>query len=150
MYPFTDMSSSGTGRKALASAFLMLILLAIPFAMVYYTSTDIYKDRYQQWRKNNERAAQTKPVRQTIDQFILSKDEKVDFKKISLEFKGVQEKAYLLNLYLLDFDRQQPFPVQVSKKDSKEPISFGGHQFKIVSGNDRFIKMKLIDSYQTP
>jgi hypothetical protein len=76
--------------------------------------------------------------------------EKVDFKKISLEFKGVQEKAYLLHLYLLDFDRQQPFPVQVSKKDSKEPITFGGHQFKIVSGSDRFIKLKLIDSYQTP
>jgi hypothetical protein len=144
------MSSSGSGRKALASAFLIFTLLAIPFGMVYYTSTDTYKARYQQWRKNNEQAAQTKPARQTIDQFILTKDEKVDFKKISLEFKGVQEKAYLLNLYLLDFDRQQPFPVQVSKKDLKEPITFGGHQFKIVSGNKRFIKLKLIDSYQTP
>ncbi|MBT8346088.1 MAG: hypothetical protein KJO60_16310 [Desulfofustis sp.] len=150
MYPFTDMSPSGSSRKALASAFLVITLLAIPFGMVYYTSTDTYKARYQQWRKNNEQAAKPPQAKQSIDQFILSKDEKLDFKKISLEFKGVQEKAYHLNLYLLDFDRQQPFPVQVSKKDSKEPITFGGHQFKIVSGNDRFIKLKLVDSYQTP
>jgi hypothetical protein len=150
VYPFTDMSSSGPGRKAFASAFLVLTLLAIPFGMVYYTSTDTYKARYQQWRQNNEQAAQPEHAAQSIEQFILSKDEKLDFKKIALEFKGVQEKAYLLNLYLLDFDRQQPFAVQVAKKDAKEPITFGGHQFKIVSGNDRFIKLKLIDSYQTP
>lgn len=150
MYPFTDMSSSGTGRKALASAFLVLTLLAIPFGMIYYTSTDTYKARYQQWRKNNEQAAQPAPVNGNIDQFTLSKDEKLELKKISLEFKGVEEKAYHLNLYLLDFDKQQPFPVKVAKKDTKEPITFGGHQFKILSGNDRFIRLKLLDSYQTP
>lgn len=150
MYPFTDMSSSGSNRKALASAFLVITLVAIPFAMVYYTSTDAYKARYQQWRKNNEQAAMPPQAKQNIEQFILSKDEKLDFQKISLEFKGVEEKAYLLNLYLLDFDRQQPFPMQISKKESKKPITFGGHQFKIVTGNDRFLKLKLIDSYQTP
>ena len=150
VYPFTDMSSSGSSRKALASAFLVFTLLAIPFGMVYYTSTDTYKARYQQWRKNNEQAAKPVQAKQSIEQFILSKDEKLDFKKISLEFKGVQDKAYLLNLYLLDFDRQQPFPMEIAKKDAKNPITFGGHQFKIVTGNDRFLKLKLIDSYQTP
>ena len=144
------MSSSGSGRKALASAFLILTLLAIPFGMVYYTSTDMFKTRYQQWRKNNEEAARPSPVNQNTDQFILTKDEKLELNKISLEFKGIQEKAYHLNLYLLDFDRQQPFPVQVSKKEAKQPITFGGHQFRILSGNDRFIKLKLLDSYQTP
>jgi len=144
------MSSSGSGRKALASAFLVFTLLAIPFGMLYYTSTDTYKARYQQWRAHNEQAAQPQPARQTIEQFILSKDEKLDFKKISLEYKGIHEKSYLLHLYLLDFDRQQPFSFRVSKKDAKEPITFGGHQFRILSGNDRFIKMKLIDSYHTP
>ena len=117
---------------------------------IYYTSTDTYKARYQQWRKNNEQAAQPAKVNRNIDQFTLSKDEKLELKKISLEFKGVQEKAYHLNLYLLDFDKQQPFPVKVAKKDTKEPITFGGHQFKILSGNDRFIRLKLLDSYQTP
>ena len=144
------MSSSGTGRKALASAFLVFILLAIPFGMIYYTSTDTYKARYQQWRKNNEEAARPAPVNRNTDQFVLSKDEKLELKKISLEFKGVQEKSYHLNLYLLDFDKQQPFPVQVAKKDTKEPITFGGHQFRILAGNDKFIRLKLLDSYHTP
>lgn len=144
------MSSSTGGRRTFASLFLILTLVMIPFGLVYYTSTDFYKSRYQQWRKNNERASKPTQSSQITDQFILSRDEKLELSKISVEFKGIQEKNFLLNLYLLDFDRQQPFPLLVPKKEVREPIIFGGHQFTILSGNDRFIKLKLIDSYQTP
>lgn len=144
------MFSSTGGKRTFASLFLIFTLVMIPFGIVYYTSTDFYKERFQQWRKNNERASQPIQSSQATDQFILSKDEKLEINKICLEFKGIKEKHFLFNLYLLDFDRQQSFPVQVSKKEAKEPFTFGGHQFTMLSGNDRFIKLKLIDSYQTP
>ena len=144
------MSSPTRGKRALASLFLIFTLVMIPFGIAYYTSTDFYKQRFQQWRQNNERASQPSPTGKIADQFILAKDEKLEINEICLEFKGVQEKNYLFNLYLLDFDRQQSFPMQVSKKEAKEPFTFGGHRFTILTGNDRFIKLKLIDRYQTP
>ena len=144
------MFSSSGRRRALASLFLILILVVIPFIMIYYTSTGFQGARYQQWLKRNERASQPNPSGQPTDQFIVSRDKKLEINKICIEFKGVREHKFILNLYLLDFDRQQPFPMEVSKKEARESITFGGNQFVILSGNDRLIKVKLIDSYQTP
>lgn len=144
------MSSSSGRRRTLGAMFLVFTLVGIPFAMVYYTSTDFYKARYQQWRKSNEEASRPTPARQNTDQFILTRDEKLKVNKICLEYKGVQEKKFLFNLYLLDFDPKQPFPVLVSKKEAKQSFTVAGHQFKMLSGNDRFINLKLLHSFQTP
>ena len=74
----------------------------------------------------------------------------MELEKIGIEFKGIQDKNFLLNLYLLDFDREQSFPKQVPKKEIRESITFGGTQFTILSGNDRAITVKLLDSTQSP
>ena len=143
-------TSSAGGRKTIASLFLILALGLIPFGILYYTSSENSDARFQQWRENRRQAVQPVQPTTSTDQFVLTREEKLELNKISVEFKGIQEKNFLLNLYLLDFDRQQPFPLLVPKKEVREPIVFGGHQFTILSGNDRFIKLKLIDSYQTP
>ena len=143
-------NSSTGGKKQLASLFLILALGLIPFGILYYTMGDKSGARYEQWREDRRQAAQPVQLIKSTDQFILTKDEKLELNKIGIEFKGVENKNFLLNLYLLDFDRQQSFPVQVSKKDIKEPISFGGTQFTILAGNERTVKLKLIDSHQTP
>ena len=144
-------SNSSTGdRRPLVSLFLILALGLIPFGILYYTLGDKSDARYQQWRESRRQEVEPVQLIKSTDQFILTKDEKLELNKICIEFKGVENKNFLLNLYLLDFDRQQSFPVQVSKKDIRESITFGGTQFTILSGNDRTIKVKLIDSYQTP
>ena len=144
-------SNSSTGdKRPLVSLLLILALGLIPFGILYYTLGDKSDARYQQWRESRRQAAEPVPLIKSTDQFILTKDEKLELNKIGIEFKGVENKNFLLNLYLLDFDRQQSFPVQVPKKDIRESITFGGTQFTILSGNDRTIKVKLIDSYQTP
>ena len=143
--------TSSTGdKRPLASLFLILALGLIPFGILYYTLADKSDARYQQWRENRRQAAQPVQLIKSTDQFILTKDEKLELNKICIEFKGVENKNFLLNLYLLDFDRQQSFPVQVPKKDIRESITFGGTQFTILAGNDRTVKLKLIDSFQTP
>ena len=143
-------TSSTGGRKPLISLLLILALGLIPFGILYYTLSDKSDAQYQQWRENRRQTAQPVQLNKSSDQFILTKDEKLELNKICIEFKGVENRNFLLNMYLLDFDRQQSFPMQVPKSDIKESITFGGTQFTILSGNDRIIKLKLMDSYQTP
>ncbi len=142
--------SSAGGRKTIASLFLILALGLIPFGILYYTSSENSDARFQQWRENRRQAVQPVQPTKSTDQFVLTREEKLELNKICIEFKGVQNRNFLLNLYLLDFDRQQAFPIQVPKKDIRESITFGGTQFTILSGNERTIKLKLIDSHETP
>ncbi len=55
------MSSSSTSRRKTIAALFLVLILAIPFAMVYYESTDSYKARYQQWHKLADEAG--RPIR---------------------------------------------------------------------------------------
>ena len=144
------MSSSPNRRKALGALFLFLTLVGIPFAMVYYASTDYYQARFQQWRKKNVEASNAVSARRSPDHYVVARGEKLKTNKIWLEYKGIEEKKFRFDLYLLDFDPKQPFPVQVSKKEAKESFTVAGHQFKMLSGNDRFINLKLVHKFQTP
>jgi hypothetical protein len=143
-------TSSSGGSKTLASLFLLLALGLIPFGILYCTLSEDSDARFQKWRENRRQEVQPVKSIKSTDQFILTKDEKLELNKIGIEYNGVQNKNFLFKLYLLDFDRQQSFPMQVPKKDIRESITFGGTQFTILSGNDRTIKLKLIDSYETP
>jgi hypothetical protein len=135
------------GSKCL---FLLLALGLIPFGILYCTLSEDSDARFQKWRENRRQEVQPVKSIKSTDQFILTKDEKLELNKIGIEYNGVQNKNFLFKLYLLDFDRQQSFPMQVPKKDIRESITFGGTQFTILSGNDRTIKLKLIESYETP
>ena len=145
------MSSSSTNRRKTLAGLFLVVTMAIPFVMVYYVSTDSYKARYQQWRKTNEipNTRQSQAI-QNSDQFILTKNQKLEINKIGLEYKGIANKQLLINLYLLDFDPKQPYPIKVSKKEAKKGFTIGDHRFKMLSGNDRFINLKLLESFQTP
>ena len=145
------MSSSSTNRRKTLAGLFLIMTMAIPFAMVYYVSTDTYKARYQQWRKNNEIPNTRKSQAiQNTDQFILTKNQKLEINKIGLEYKGVENKHFLIDLYLLDFDPKQPYPIKIPKKDAKKGFTIADHRFKMLSGNDRFINLKLLESFQTP
>ncbi len=142
--------SSTDGRKTLASLFLILALGLIPFGILYYTLSEKSDARFQQWRENRRQEIQPVQSIKSTNEFILTKDEKLELDEICIEFKGVQNRNFLFNLYLLDFDRQQSFPKQVPKKDIRETITFGGTQFTILSGNDRLIKLKLLERHAPP
>jgi hypothetical protein len=144
------MSSSSTNRRKTLAALFLVFTLAIPFAMVYYVSTDSYKARYQQWRKSADEAGRPIRSKQAADQFILARDEKLEINNISLEYKGIMRKNLMINLYLLDFDPQQPYLVEIPRKQAKDGFTIADHQFLLISGNDRFINLKLLDSFQTP
>ena len=129
---------SSENRRKYFAIFFVLVILAIPFAMIYYVSTDTYKERYRNWRKRSDEINRT--VRSTVsaDQVVLSKDEKLKVGRTYLEFKGFEKKTIFLNLYLLDLDPQQAYPKTFSKKEAKKGITIGGNKFELIAVNKHF------------
>jgi len=140
--------SSDNRRKFLA-IFFVLVILAIPFAMIYYVSTDTYKERYRNWRKRSDEINRTVHSTLKADQVVLSKDEKLKVGRTCLEFKGLEKKTIFLNLYLLDLDSQQAYPKTFLKKEAKKGITIGGNKYKLIAVNKRFLSLKLLNSSQT-
>jgi hypothetical protein len=139
---------STENRRKYFAIFFVFVILAIPFAMIYYVSTDTYKERYRNWRKRSDEINRT--VRSTVssDQVVLSKDEKIKVGRTYLEFTGFEDRTIFLNLYLLDLDSQQAYPKKFSKKEAKKGITIGGNKFKLIAVNKRFLSLKLLNPPQ--
>lgn len=140
--------SSSTRKKAFA-LFFIILTLAIPFAIIYYLSTDYYKERYQQWRKNSDESG--REIRSTItaDRIILKKNEKLVVGRTCLVFKGLEKKVILVDLYLLDLDPEQPYLIKLPRRDTDKDLIIGGNTFKLVSVNNQYLNLQLVHSPQT-
>lgn len=129
----------------------MVLVLGIPFGMIYYVSTDYYQNRFKEWRKRNE-IASTLPARTGVKdgQIILLKDKKQQVGKIALVFKGYRKKYISLDIYLLDLDPQQPYALEIKKQGSSQELLLGESYYQIVSVNDRYLNIKRLNTYQSP
>ena len=142
---------SSQGRKKILALLFVVLVLAIPFGMVYYVSTDFYQNRFQEWRKRNEIIPAQTPRTEVKDgQIILLKDKKQQVGKMALVFKDYRKKSIFLDIYLLDLDPQQPYPLEIKKQGSKQELLLGEHYYQIVSVNNRYLNIKPLDTYQSP
>jgi hypothetical protein len=142
---------SSQGRKKILALLFMLLVLSIPFGMMYYVSTDYYKNRFQEWRMRNE-TAPALPARTGVkdNQIILLKDKKQQVGKMALVFREYRQKKIFLDVYLLDLDPQQPYPLEIKKQGAKQELLLGEHYYQIVSVNNRYLNIKRLDAYQSP
>ncbi|MBT8333551.1 MAG: hypothetical protein KJP19_03895 [Deltaproteobacteria bacterium] len=141
---------SSENRRKYWAIFFVLVTLAIPFVMIYYVSTDTYKDRYREWRKRSDEINRTVRSSVNADQVVLAKDEKLKVGRTYLEFKGFEKKTIFLNLYLIDLDSLQAYPKTFLKKEAKRGITLGGNKYKLLAVNKRFLSLKLLNSTQSP
>ncbi len=142
---------SSQGRRKILALLFMVLVLGIPFGMIYYVSTDYYQNRFQEWRKRNEiTPALPAPNGVKENQVILLKDKKQQVGKIALVFKEYRQKTIFLDIYLLDLDPQQPYPLEIKKQGSKQELLLGEHYYQIVSVNNRYLNIKHLDTYQSP
>jgi hypothetical protein len=142
---------SSQSRRKIVALLFFLVVLGIPFGMIYYVSTDNYQNRFQEWRKRNE-IASTLPARTGVKagQVILLKNKKQQVGKIALVFKDYSKKTIFLDIYLLDLDPQQPYPLEIKKQRSSQELLLGESYFQIVSVNDRYLNIKRLNTYQSP
>ncbi len=136
-------------RKGWLAVLFILSTLAIPFVIVYYVSTDSYKERFRGWRANNEAAGLPSKSKISRDEILLMKDEKVLIDGTCLVYKGIKDKQLYLDLYLLDFDPKQPFSRNIPKKSPPETIKLGNNLYRIDSVNNRFMKLKILSRFKT-
>ncbi len=142
---------SAQPNRKLSATLLLLLILAIPFVLMYYLSTDFYKRRAQQWQPSTtEVMDSTQNSRVNTDQVILKKDEMIDVGKTRLVYRGVENRMIQIDLYLLDLDPKESFRLKFSKKQAKKEISIGDDKYRMLSMNDRFLNLKIVSQFRTP
>ncbi len=137
-------------KKNLLTPLFIITILTIAFGILYYVSTDFYKQRYPKGRKEFDYSG--RPVQQivTTGQLILPKNEKLVIDRTCLVFKGVDQKMIIIDLYLLDLDPEQAYEKRFLKKAAKKELLLGKGRYHLISVNDKNLVLKKIDKPITP
>ncbi len=141
---------SSQPNRRLSATLLLLLILAIPFVLMYYLSTDFYKRRSEQWTRSPAEVEQAVKPQLNADRVILEKNERVAVGRTSLVYRGIEKKMIHIDLYLLDLDPEESFRLKFSKKEAKKSISIGDNTYRLLSMNDRFLNLKIISQFRTP
>ena len=136
-------------RKGWLAILFIILTLAIPFALVYYTSTPAYKERFKGWRERNAAAGLPSRSKVTQEQVLLLKDEKVIIDRICVVFKGLTNRNINLDLYLLDLDPEIPYPLSFSKKAVDKGIWLENTMFSLLSAKENTLRLKIEDQFST-
>jgi hypothetical protein len=123
---------------------IVITFLAIVVGVLYYISTDFYKQQHSMGRKEFDYGGRPVQSTATTDQVILTKNEKFVIGRTCLVFRGVEKKRILVDLYLLDLDPQQAYEKRISKKDAKKELLLGEGRYRLISINDQHLILKIL------
>jgi hypothetical protein len=122
----------------------VITFLAIVVGVLYYISTDYYKQRFSQGREEFDYGGRPVQSTATADQVILTKNEKLILGRTCLVFRGVKKKMIIVDLYLLDLDPEQPYEKRFSKKIAKKEMMLGEGRYRLISVNNQHLVLKTI------
>lgn len=124
---------------------IIITLLAIVLGVLYYVSTDFYKQKHPQGRKEFDYGGRPVQSTATADQVLLTKNEKLVIDRTCLVYKGVEKKIILVDLYLLDLDPEQAYEKRFLKKDAKKEILLGEGRYRLLSVNNQHLILKKLN-----
>jgi len=124
--------------------------MAIPFAILYQISSEPFQGYDQAGSKSNKSASMPIQSKLSDTKILLIKNEKLVIGRTALEFKGVEQKTIFIDLYLLDLDNEQPYPKKISIKQAKKEMRLSKYKYRLISVNDKFLKLELLSPLQTP
>ncbi|MCP4670794.1 MAG: hypothetical protein GY857_05760, partial [Desulfobacula sp.] len=78
------------------------------------------------------------------DQVILEKDKKIYINNIGLVFKGLSHGTINIELYLLEFDPNMPYPKKFTKKAARDGIWIDNVQFQLVKIKESKLRLKIL------
>lgn len=118
--------------------------------MLYYFSGEPFQG-YNQIAERSTKSARM-PIQSTLsdNKILLIKNEKLVIGRTGLEFKGLEKKTILIDLYLLDMDNEQPYPKKFSIKQAKKEIRLSKYRYRLNSVNKKFLKLELLSPLQAP
>ena len=140
-------------KKGWLAILFILLCLAIPFGITYYTSTDTFKSRFAQWRRQMPAApenASIEKARTVKDQVILVKGERIPVYNTSLVYKGEDEGLIRLDLYLEELDPDHPYIQTFSKEiGDGRVIRLGDVTYAITSVSQKTLVLKILQKLGT-
>lgn len=121
-----------------------ICIAAIPFAILYHISGKPFQG-YNQTAERSTKSA-SMPIQSTLsaNKILLIRYEKLVIGRTGLEFKGLEKKTILIDLYLLDMDNEQPYPKKFSIKQAKKEIRLSKYRYRLISVNKKFLKLELL------
>ncbi len=132
-------------RRSLGVLFV-LIPLAMAFAIAFYNSANSSVKPYQIFRdkfRNQTLIDETKPPAPS-DHVILQKGEKKYIHKTGLVYNGLSDGVVHIDLYLLEFDPDMPYPQKFSKKAARSGIWLDNVQYRLVKVKESTLRLKIL------
>ena len=131
-------------QQTVASFFLVIALITFA-ALIYRAFTGDNDARLREYRRRAEAAQPPRKSMVTADRAVLMLGEAVSVNRTRLVFRGLQDGAIHLDLYLLDLDAQYPYPKQIPKDAAREGFRLGSGRYQLLSVNQKTLTLKILD-----
>jgi hypothetical protein len=140
---------SSPNHKRTLALIVTIGIMAIPFAMLYYISSEPFQG-YDQSAVSGMRST-SMPIRSAFSEntILLVKNDKLVIGRTALEFKGYEQKTIFIDLYLIDLDNEQPYPKKISVKQAKKEMRLSKYKYRLISVNEKFLKLELLSPLYT-
>ncbi len=83
------------------------------------------------------------------ERVLLAKDNKIIIDRTCIVFKNLKKDMVEIDLYLLELDPDVPYSLTFLKKDMNKGIRLGNNRFRLISVNEKKLKLKRLESYHT-
>ena len=138
---------SSENQNRFSSYIVTFVILLASMVITYSMSTGTSLEPAQAVEEGTPAAATRQPSRSRIlyETVFLAKNVKLLIGRTCFAFKGIEKKTILVDLYLLDLDNEQPYPKKISRKAADEEVRLGDYRYQVVSANDTFLRLKLLN-----
>lgn len=140
-------------QKKTFGTFIFLFILAIPFALAYYHSSNSDIAPYEIFREQYKNLLMTDTVpvlpKSSKNQIVLEKNKKYLTDQTGIVFKGVSKGRVNIDLYILELDPQAPYPLNFTMESVSDGIWLNNVQYRLVSVKGNTLCLKIEDSYST-
>lgn len=80
---------------------------------------------------------------------LLRKDKGIIVNKSRLVFKGVADHKIRLDVYLLELDRDYPYPHYISTDEAAGPFRLGDTRFQLLKVSGGSLQLEVVDLFQS-
>ncbi len=136
-------------QKSSLVIFFVLIPLSIAFATAFYNSAKNPIKPYFRFEDKFRNVIDESKPPLPLDQIILEKDKKIIINKTGLVFKGLSQRTINIELYLLEFDPDIPYPKIFTKKSAYDGIWLGNMQYQLVKIKNDTLRLKILRIQET-
>jgi hypothetical protein len=131
-------------KNTWSTPLLITVLIVCVLGTLYFISSYLSNQQAVLARRDLRHTSAPPRSMATLDQVVLPKNEKFVIGRNCLVYKGVEQKTVVLDLYLLDMDREQAYEKRFPKKEAKKEMKLGRDIYRLLSVNDRYMTLKIV------